>query len=64
MVGLFWAAEFLNRQEGRQEGVAIVLDMSMMKIAGLKVIMEKVMSGKEVTVKELMDQLEKNKNDK
>lgn len=64
MVGLFWAAEFLNRQEGRQEGVAIVLDMPMMKIAGLKVIMEKVMSGKEVTVKELMDQLEKNKNDK
>lgn len=64
MVGLFWAAEFLNRQEGRQEGVAIVLDMPMMKIANLKVIMEKVMSGKEVTVKELMDQLEKNKNDK
>jgi hypothetical protein len=63
MVGLFWAAEFLNRQEGRQEGVAIVLDMPMMKIAGLKVIMEKVMSGKDVTVKELMDQLEKNKND-
>ena len=63
MIGLFWAAEFLNRQEGRQEGVAIVLDMPMMKIAGLKVIMEKVMSGKDVTVKELMDQLEKNKND-
>lgn len=64
MVGLFWAAEFLNRQEGRAEGVGIVLEMPMMKIANLKVIMEKVMSGKKVTVKELMDQLEKNKNDK
>ena len=63
MVGLFWAAEFLNRQEGRQEGVAIVLDMSMMKIANLKVLLERAMTGKEVTVKELMDQLEKNKND-
>jgi hypothetical protein len=63
MVGLFWAAEFLNRQEGRQEGVAIVLDMSMMKIANLKVLLERAMTGKEITVKELMDQLEKNKND-
>lgn len=63
MVGLFWAAEFLNRQEGRAEGVGIVLEMPMMRIANLKVLVEQVSSGKVVTVKELMDQLE-NKNDK
>jgi len=63
MIGLFWAAEFLNRHEGRAEGVGIVLEMSMMKIANLKVLLERAMTGKEITVKELMDQLEKNKND-
>ena len=63
MVGLFWAAEFLNRQEGRAEGVGIVLEMPMMRIANLKVLVEQVSSGKVVTVKELLDQLE-NKNDK
>ena len=63
MVGLFWAAEFLNRQEGRAEGVGIVLEMPMMRIANLKVLVEQVSNGKVVTVKELMDQLE-NKNDK
>ena len=64
MVGLFWAAEFLNRQEGRAEGVGIVLEMPMMRIANLKVLVEQVSSGKEVTVKELMDELEKYKDDK
>ena len=64
MVGLFWAAGFLNRQEGRAEGVGIVLEMPMMRIANLKVLVEQVSSGKEVTVKELMDELEKYKDDK
>jgi len=60
IIGLFWCVEFLARLEGRQEGVAIVLAMPMMQIARLKTLMELVESGREVTVKELMDELEKN----
>ena len=63
LLGLFWCVDFLARNEGRQEGVAMVLSMPMMQVARLKTLMEMVESGKVVTVKELMDELE-NKNDK
>ena len=56
--------DYLGRDGGRKEGVAIVLSMPMMQIARLKTLMELVESGKEVTVKELMDELEKYKDDK
>ena len=41
----------------------MILSMPMMQVARLKTLMEMVESGKVVTVKELMDELE-NKNDK
>ena len=63
LLGLFWCVDFLSRNEGRQEGVAMILSMPMMQVARLKTLMEMVESGKIVTVKELMDELE-NKNDK
>jgi predicted transcriptional regulator len=55
MIGLFWAAEFLNRHEGRQQGVAQVLDMPTWQYARLKVVMEKISRQEEVTVEQIQE---------
>ena len=41
----FLAWGWLERHEGRLEGVALVLDMSMMKISRIKADMERVLKG-------------------
>jgi hypothetical protein len=41
----FLAWGWLERHEGRMEGVALVLDMSMMKISRIKAGMERVLKG-------------------
>jgi hypothetical protein len=41
----FIACGWLERHEGRLEGVALVLDMSMMKISRIKASMERVLKG-------------------
>lgn len=41
----FLAWGWLERHEGRMEGVALVLDMSMMKISRIKADMERVLKG-------------------
>jgi hypothetical protein len=41
----FLAWGWLERHEGRLEGVALVLDMSMMKISRIKAGMERVLKG-------------------
>jgi hypothetical protein len=42
-IGLFWATDTLARNEGRQEGVAVVLDMPMLKIAERKAELERIL---------------------
>ena len=42
---LFLAWGWLEREEGRKEGVAMILDMSMMKISRIKAGMERVLKG-------------------
>ena len=53
-LGLFWCADFLARNEGRQQGVAMVLDMPIMRIAHLKSVMERIDAGEDVDKEELL----------
>jgi len=55
LLGLFWCVEFLARHEGRQQGVAQVLDMPTWQYARLKVVMEKISRQEEVTVEQIQE---------
>ena len=51
----FIAWGWLERHEGRMEGVALVLDMSMMKISRIKADLERVYSGDRTMTPEEFD---------
>jgi hypothetical protein len=55
ILGLFWGVEFLARMEGRQQGVAQVLDMPTWQYARLKAVMEKISRQEEVTVEQIQE---------
>jgi hypothetical protein len=60
----FLAWGWLERHEGRMEGVAMVLDMSMMKISRIKAGMERVINGdRTMTEEEFAKQLHKDDDD-
>jgi hypothetical protein len=60
----FLAWGWLERHEGRMEGVALVLDMSMMKISRIKAGMERVIKGdRTMTEEEFAKQLHKDEDD-
>jgi hypothetical protein len=60
----FIAWGWLERHEGRMEGVALVLDMSMMKISRIKASMERVINGdRTMTEEEFAKQLHKDEDD-
>jgi hypothetical protein len=60
----FLAWGWLERHEGRMEGVALVLDMSMMKISRIKASMERVLKGNTtMTLEEFDKQLHKDDDD-
>ena len=62
LLGLFWCVEFLARHEGRQQGVAQVLDMPTWQYARLKVVMEKISRQEEVTVEQIQEILKQGKD--
>jgi len=55
LLGLFWCVDVLARHEGRQQGVAQVLDMPTWQYARLKVVMEKISRQEEVTVEQIQE---------
>jgi hypothetical protein len=60
----FIAWGWLERHEGRMEGVALVLDMSMMKISRIKEDMERVIKGdRTMTPEEFNKTLHKDDDD-
>jgi hypothetical protein len=60
----FLAWGWLERHEGRLEGVALILDMSMMKISRIKASMERVIKGDTTMTEEEFDkQLHKDDDD-
>jgi len=63
LLGLFWCVDILARWEGRQQGVAQVLDMPTWQYARLKVVMEKISRQEEVTVEQIQEILKKESND-
>jgi len=60
----FLAWGWLERHEGRMEGVAMILDMSMMKISRIKAGMDRVLKGDAtMTLEEFDKQLHKDDDD-
>ena len=60
----FLAWGWLERHEGRMEGVALILDMSMMKISRIKAGMDRVLKGDTtMTLEEFDKQLHKDDDD-
>ena len=58
-LGLFWCSDFLARDEGRQDGVAMVLDMPMMHIASLKALLDRADAGEDITKEEIKKEIDK-----
>ena len=58
-LGLYWCSDLLAREEGRLDGVAVILEMPMMQIAALKSLLDRADAGEDITNEEVKKELDK-----